>query len=112
MPAPVELTVDPLKSRGNPALEQRPIKTESKREIAAVDHRIGLLGGARSAADRHAAFENAGLGSRNQRLNLRIVDLAALADGGGEIPRPDDRNVDAGRRQDLVDAVDRFYMLD
>ena len=87
-------------------------KPSASAQVAAVDHRVGLLGGARHAADRHAAFQDAGLGARHQRQHFGIVDLAALVDGGGEIAGADHGDVDAGRRHDLVDAVDRLDMLD
>src|SRR5580700_4807905 len=104
--------LDPLKARSYPALKQRPVEAERQRQIAAVDHLIGLFGGARHPADWDAAFEDAFFGARHQRLHLRIIDTAALVDGGCEVAGPDHREVDAWGRHDLVDALDRFDMLD
>src|SRR5262249_13996478 len=62
------LPLDSRKTRGDPALEQRPVEAERNGKVAALDHGIGLLGTACRAADRHAAFEDAVLGTRDQRL--------------------------------------------
>src|SRR6267378_2590618 len=75
---PVSLPFDPLQARGDAALEQRPVEAEREHEVAAIDHLVGLLGGARHAADHNPALEDAGLGARYQRLHLGIIDLAAL----------------------------------
>src|SRR5437016_5593589 len=74
------LALDPVKARGDAALEQRPVEAERQRDIAARDHPVGLLGRARDAADRHAAPEDAGLGARYQRHDFRIIRQAALVD--------------------------------
>src|SRR5437868_1463372 len=71
------LSLDSVKARGNPALEQRPVETQRQRDIAARDHLVGLFGRAGDAADRHAAFEDAGLGARHQLQHLRIIGQAA-----------------------------------
>src|SRR5260370_21604465 len=80
--------LDPRKTCRDAALKQRPVKTQRQRQIAAIDHRIGLFGGARDAADRHTAFHNAFLRPLHQRDHLRVIGQAALVDGGGEIAGP------------------------
>src|SRR6478672_4443470 len=62
--------LDALETGRNAALEQRPVEAERQRQIAAVDHLIGLLGGARHASDRHTALQYAGLRARHQRLHF------------------------------------------
>src|SRR5438034_9277118 len=69
--------LDAIKACRDAALKQRPVEAEREPHIAALDHLIGLLRRARHAADRHAAFENAGLGARHQRLHLGGVNAAA-----------------------------------
>src|SRR4029453_19611049 len=70
--------LDSLQARGDAALEQRPIKTEREGDIAALDHSVRHVGRARHAADRHAAFQNAGFGARHQFDHLGIVRQGAL----------------------------------
>src|SRR5712691_1678790 len=68
-PRPVS-ALDPIKTRRDAALKQRPVEAERESHIAALDHLIGLLRRARHAADWDAAFENAGLGARHQGLHV------------------------------------------
>src|SRR3954468_21045699 len=85
----LELPLDPFQTCRDAALEQRPVEPERQRQIAALDHRIGLCGAAGDAADRDATPEDSGLGPRDQILHRGIVDQAALVDRGGEVARTD-----------------------
>src|SRR5205814_9360135 len=82
------------------------------REIAAVDHLIGLLGGSRHSADRDAAPHDAGLRARHQSLDFGIIDPTALVDASGEVARSDHGEADAGHSHDLIDALNRLDVLD
>src|ERR1700758_1591736 len=94
-PLPQSLPLDPGKTRGDAALEQRPVEAERNGEVAALDHGIGLLWRPRRAADRYAALQDAFLGARDQRQHFRVVEQAALVDRGCEIAGADHGDIDA-----------------
>src|SRR6185295_4000247 len=77
-PAGASLPLDPLKTRRDAPLEQRPVEAERERHVATLDHPVGLLGRACDAADRNAALEDACLGARHQIKHFRVVGQAAL----------------------------------
>jgi hypothetical protein len=58
-------TPDPFETRGDAALKQRPVEAQCQREIAPLDHLIGLLGRACHSAERNSAPEDTGLGARH-----------------------------------------------
>jgi hypothetical protein len=65
-----------VKTRRDAAGEQRPVEAERQRQIAAIDHLVGLLGGARSANPdesqlRRAPSAPAGLQLRKHGFDRR-----------------------------------------
>ena len=80
--------LDALKARRDATRKQRPVEAERQRDVAALDHRIGLFGATCRTSDRNTAFEDAGFGLGDQRQHFGIVGAAALADRGGEIAGP------------------------
>src|SRR5437868_12618690 len=80
-----ELSLDSVERSGDAALEQRPVEAERERKVTAPDHGVGLLCGARHAADRHTTLQDTFLRTLHQRDDLGIIGLAMLADGSSEI---------------------------
>src|SRR5216684_119488 len=78
-------TLDPVKTRGDAALKQRPVEAERQRHVAAFDHLVGLFRRARHTADRDAAFEDAGFGARHQRQHLGVVGAARSEEHTSEL---------------------------
>jgi hypothetical protein len=49
---------------------------------------------------------------RHQREHFGVISARAFVDAGCDVAGADRRDIDAGRRHDLVDAVDRLDMLE
>src|SRR3954468_8477325 len=80
--------------------------------VAALEHLAPRGARMRHGAHRLAALPDAFLRPGDELCYFRMLEVAELADGAGEVVRPDEEHVDALHRGDRPDVVDRPRRFD